>query len=124
MGIKNSIKFSSAQIIKFQIRESFDTCERVADAVLKWEERREDILPKIIKKIESKGDSTFSRLEKIVISEWLCEFGQPASKIVVHIRLLETLLDGPISFDHKKYPRFIKYLATHRFNPPLDITWK
>ena len=95
-------------------------CDRVAGSILLWEHRRAKDILRIKKKIESRGPSSFSRKDKIVISEMITEFGQQAPKITISLSMIEELV-GKVRLPLRKYPNLCEYLDIHRFYPPLTI---
>ena len=113
----------SKNYLKKLIKESYDVAERVSGYILTWEsnKRKATIRNRALMKIQKKGSDVFTRSEKVAISEWANEFGQQCPKIILHLGMLNTLLDGTITIRAKKYPNLNRFVTTHKFYPPLEV---
>ncbi len=111
------------KLVKKLIKQNYETAERVAGYILKWEDSQTPVYRKALKNLESKGTTKFTRKQKIAISEWANEFGKQSPKVVICMNNLRILL-GEITILEKKHPNLSKYIKRHRFNPPFKLKIK
>lgn len=106
------------------IKELKNDVERVCKSVLDWERRRTKKLKKVLNKIERRGTDKFTRLEKVIISEWAAEFGQQVAKIPVFMTCIERLNNNkPVKYPGKKFPSITEFFFTHKTYPEINIKY-
>lgn len=104
------------------IAELYKTAERIAGSILDWEAKKGKEFHEMAKRIENKRPEVFDGNDKILISEYINEFGQQSTKIPLILGLLERLFDDKIEINHEYYPNLYKFMLSDRYSLPPTIS--